>query len=33
LTKGDEGGLDGLFQRAKVLPNLRFQIFQSAICH
>jgi len=25
LTKGDEGGLDGLFQRAKVLSKRKFR--------
>jgi hypothetical protein len=26
LTKGDAGGLDGLFQSAKVLPKNKFEI-------
>jgi hypothetical protein len=27
LTKGDEGGLDSFFKRAKVIPKLQLRVF------
>ena len=33
LTKGDGGGLDGPFQRAKVLSDFKFEISDFPICN